>query len=77
MDKFETYEAYLDYAKSLFDLEPQMYRVLFDVLVKLQSLGQDPLEALQTCKYHMAQNDCLDMLNFMMYIENLDLAGIK
>ena len=76
LDGFDNYGDYLEVAKSLVDLEPQMYGVLYNVLVKLQSLGQDPLEVLQSCRYRMARNDCVDMLKFMIYIENLDLAEI-
>ncbi|MEJ2039815.1 MAG: hypothetical protein P8X55_12925 [Desulfosarcinaceae bacterium] len=74
---FEDYDDYLRYASDLFDLTPDEYAALFQVLVKLQSVGSDPLEALQTCRFEMEAGDCLDMLKFMMYVDGLDMAKIK
>jgi hypothetical protein len=74
---FEDYDAYLRYTQSLFKLEPGEYEALFQVLLKLQSVGQKPVDILHQCKHLQGDQDCVDMLKFMMYIDELDLVKMK
>lgn len=77
LEAFEDYDDYLRYTRDLFDLTPDEYAALFQVLVKLESVGTDPLETLRTCRSEMGTDDCLDMLKFMIYVDGLDLAAIQ
>ena len=74
---FENFDEFLSYTRSLFDLSPDEYAALFNVLIKLESVGTDPVETMHTCRYDMSRQDCLDMLKFMIYVDGLDLGAIK
>ena len=74
---FDSYDHYLRYAKNLFDLTDQEYKLLYQVLLKLQNVGQDPIEAMRDCKSKMEEHDCLGMLRLMMTIEEMDLEQIN
>lgn len=74
---FATYEDFLEYARTRFALEPREYEALFNVLLKLQSVGSDPLKTMQDCQSQLADGECLDMLKFMMYVDGLDLKDIE
>lgn len=74
---FATYEDFLDYARTRFALEPHEYESLFNVLLKLQGVGSDPLKTMQDCQSQLADGECLDMLKFMMYVDGLDLKDFK
>lgn len=74
---FATYKDFLEYAQTRFALEPRQYEALFNVLLKLQSVGSDPLKTLNDCQSQLADGECLDMLKFMMYVDGLDLKDIK
>lgn len=74
---FENFAAYLEYSQQLFDLTAAEHEALFDVLVKLQSIGEDPVQTLHECKFNMEEKDCLDMLKFMIQIESMDLETVK
>lgn len=77
LEAFDDYDHYLRYTRDLFDLTPDEYAALFQVLVKLESVGSDPLETLKTCRFEMETDDCLNMLKFMMYVDGLNLSTIK
>jgi hypothetical protein len=77
LEAFDTYDHYLRYARDLFDLTPDEHAALFQVLVKLESVGSDPMETLHTCRFDMETDDCLSMLKFMMYVDGLDLLALK
>ncbi len=74
---FENYDAYLQYIRTLIKMRPDEYAALYKVLLKLQSVGQKPMDILHQCKYRQGDADCLDMLKFMIYIDDLDLADLK
>lgn len=77
LEAFEDYDDYLRYTRDLFDLTPDEYAALFQVLLKLESVGSDPVKTLRTCRFEMETGDCLDMLKFMIYVDGLDLASIQ
>jgi len=74
---FATYEDFFDYAKTRFTLEPREYEALFNVLLKLQGVGSDPIETMQDCQSQLADGECLDMLKFMIYVDGLELKDFK
>lgn len=76
LDGFESYEAFIDFVQARFDLQPGEPEALYDVMVKLQNVGTDPLRVMDDCKARMARHDCLDMLRFMIYVDRLDLAQL-
>ena len=77
LDAFENYDDYLNYVGTMFELSPEAYAALFSVLVKLQHVGHDPVRTLNKCKFDMAPGDCADLLDFMMDIEQMDLAELQ
>jgi hypothetical protein len=77
LEAFKTYAEFLSYLEQRFDLKPGEHEALYSVLVKLQNVGADPLKAMDDCRQKMAKTDCLDMLRFMMHIENMDIADLK
>ena len=74
---FATYEDFLEFAKTRFDLEPAEYESLFNVLLKLQSVGTDPLKIMQDCQSRLPNGECMDMLKFMMYVDGLEFKDLK
>ena len=74
---FEGYEDFLKFAKNRFALQPTEYEALYNVLLKLQSVGVDPLKAMQDCQSQLLDGECLDMLKFMMFIDGLEMKDLK
>ncbi|RJQ74387.1 MAG: hypothetical protein C4519_16830 [Desulfobacteraceae bacterium] len=74
---FDSYGAFLQYVQDRFDLKPGEHEALYDVLLKLQSVGEDPLQVIETCQFKMAEHDCLDMLRFMIHVDSLDIKELK
>lgn len=74
LNGFDTFEDFLKYTRTIFDLQADEYVALFNVLLKLQVLGEDPIETMRDCRTKMASHDCMDMLRFMIYVDGLDLA---
>lgn len=77
LNAFESYDAYLSFVKDRFDLKAGEHEALYAVLLKLQHVGADPIKTMEECRFKMAKHDCLDMLRFMIHIENLDLDDLK
>ena len=77
LNAFESYDAYLGFVKDRFDLKAGEHEALYAVLLKLQHVGADPIKTMEECRFKMAKHDCLDMLRFMIYVENLDLNVLK
>lgn len=75
LDAFETYADFVEYVQTKFSLEPDEYPSLFNVLVKLESLGQDAVKVLNNCR--QGQDDCMEMMRFLMYVDELDLSEIR
>jgi hypothetical protein len=76
LDAFESSEAFTNYAKERFDLTPDELRTLYRVMIKLQNMGQDPIEAMDQCQYEMEEVDCLEMLRFMIQVEGMDMRDL-
>ncbi len=77
LDAFKNYDDFLNYVRDKFNFGPAEAQSLYKVLFKLQSVGADPIRTMEDCKNKMVGNECLDMLRFMIYVDNMDLLGIK
>lgn len=71
---FNNYDAFLRFSRMHFSLEPTEYQGLYQVLLKLQSVGQDPMEAMLTWKAHEDGNE---MIRFMIMIDQMDMETLK
>jgi hypothetical protein len=70
---FDQYGDFLVFAKMLFDLKAGEYKALYKVLLKLQSVGEDPIQTMLQWKNRMDEKDCLDLIRFMIQVEAMDL----
>jgi len=74
---FGDYQEYLGYSKSLFKLEPEEYQGLFNVLLKLQSIGQDAVQAMLLLKSNTDDDDGYDLIRFMIQFDGMDMGDIQ
>lgn len=77
LQSFSGYDEFVAYVQSLIALEPEQYEALYQVMLKLEQAGRDPVSVLKECHERMEPQDCLDMLNFMMFIDSLSLEQIR
>lgn len=75
--KFDSYSDFLNYSESMFDLTPEEHRSLFKVLVKLESVGEDAMDTIDNCKFEWGDEDCLDLIKFMIQVEALNMADLS
>jgi hypothetical protein len=73
LTSFDDYEDFVSYTENLFKLQPSEYQGLYKVLLKLQSLGEDPKKVLETWKSDTCQEDCPDFIRFMIKVDNMDI----
>ena len=74
---FDDYQEFLSFSKSLFQLKTEEYQGLFDVLVKLQSIGQDPIQTMLVLKSNTDEQDCYELIRFMIQFDSMDMGDIK
>jgi hypothetical protein len=74
---FDDYQEYLGYSKSLFKLELEEYQGLFNVLLKLQSIGQDAVQAMLLLKSNTDDDDGYDLIRFMIQFNGMDMGDIQ
>ena len=74
---FNDYQEYLGYSKSLFKLNPEEYQGLFDVLLKLQSIGQDAIQTMRLLKSNTDDDDGYELIRFMIQFDGMDLGDIQ
>ncbi|MDD2388979.1 MAG: hypothetical protein PHP23_04505 [Desulfobacterales bacterium] len=74
---FKTYRHYLTFAKSLFALDPDEYKDLFSVLIKLQGIGEDPVKLMQSWKDSSDASECAEFIRFMIQVNKMELAELK
>ena len=74
---FKNYNDFLNYSQSLFDLAPDEHQGLYAVLLKLQSLGEDPLATMASWKNSADADDCLDLIRFMIAVDSLPLEDMS
>ncbi|MFC1825987.1 hypothetical protein ACFLYZ_01175 [Thermodesulfobacteriota bacterium] len=73
---FDDYQEFLSFSKSLFQLKPQEYQGLFNVLLKLQSIGQDAVATMLLLQSNTDKQDCYELIRFMIQIDRMDMADI-
>ena len=77
LNGFKNYNDFLAFAKTLFSLDAGEYRGMFSVLVKLQSVGDDPIQTMLFWKNNTDEQDCHDLIRFMIQVESMDLADFR
>ena len=74
---FNDYQEYLGFSKSLFQLKPEEYRGLFNVLLKLESIGQNAVQTMLSLKSNTDENDCYELIRFMIQFDRMDMVDIQ
>ena len=77
LNTFQNYQDFLVFSKTLFELEPDEYRGLYHVLLKLQSIGEDPLKTMLRWKKHTCGKDCSEFIRFMIRVNGMDIGQLK
>ena len=49
---------------------------MFDILLKLESIGQDAVETMLLLKSNADKQDCYELIRFMILIDRLDMEEI-
>lgn len=75
--QFDTYGHFERFCKELFELTPDETNGLYDVLLKLQSIGEDPIRILRSWKTHKCGEDCANFIRFMIMVDQMDMADIQ
>ena len=73
---FNNYQDFLRFSKTLFRLKPEEHQGLFNVLLKLQSLGQDAAQTMLSLKRSSDEHDCYELIRFMIQVDGMALAEI-
>jgi hypothetical protein len=76
LSRFNDYREFLSFSKSLFQLNTEEYQGLFDILLKLESIGQDAVETMLLLKSNADEQDCYELIRFMIQIDSLDMEDI-
>jgi hypothetical protein len=74
---FNDYQEFLSVSKSLFQLNSEEYQGLFNVLLKLQSIGQEAIQTMQLLKSSTDEDDCNELIRFMIQIDSMDMGEIQ
>jgi hypothetical protein len=73
---FSDYREFLSFSKTLFQLKTEEYQGLFDILLKLESIGQDAVETMLSLKSNADEQDCYELIRFMIQIDSLGMEDI-
>ena len=73
---FSDYREFLSFSKTLFLQKTEEYQGLFDILLKLESIGQDAVETMLLLKSNADEQDCYELIRFMIQIDSLDMEDI-
>jgi hypothetical protein len=76
LNDFNDYEDYRRFAENLFSLDAQEYRKLYNVLLKLQGIGEDPKETMITWKKETCRKGCPEFIRFMIEVDDMDIKAI-
>ena len=76
LNTFKDYGDFLNFSKALFKLSPEEYRVLYEVLLKLQSIGEDPIETMLTWRKHTCTDECPEFIRFMIQIDKMEIESL-
>ena len=74
LNNFNNYHDFLSYSKSLFNLEPDEHRGLYNVLLKLQGIDIDPVQMMSIWKNHSNEDeeDCHELIRLLIDIDSMD-----
>lgn len=73
---FDDYQEFLSFSQALFQLKPEEYQGFFNVLLKLESIGQDAVETMLLLQSNIDEQDCYELIRFMIQIDTMDMADI-
>lgn len=73
---FNDYREFLSFSKSLFQLKTEEYQGLFGILLKLESIGQNAVETMLLLKSNADEQDCYELIRFMIQFDSLDMEDI-
>ena len=73
---FNDYLEFLSFSKTLFKLKTEEYQGLFNILLKLESIGQDSVETMLLLKSNADEQDSYELIRFMIQIDSLDMEDI-
>ena len=73
---FNDYQEFLNFSESLFQLKPKKYNGLFNVLLKLQSIGQDAVQTMLSLKSNTDKHDRYELIRFMIQFDSMDMEDI-
>ncbi len=76
LNGFNDYREFLSFSKSLFQLKTEEHQGLFDILLKLESIGHDAVETMVLLKSNADKQDCYELIRFMIQIDSLDMEDI-
>ncbi|MDM8535955.1 hypothetical protein QUF70_04305 [Desulfobacterales bacterium HSG17] len=71
---FSSYSEFEKFCKSLFSLKSIEYKKLYKVLIKLESIGEDPKENLKHWKNKFSREECIEFIRFLILVDSTDLA---
>ncbi len=74
---FPSYEAFEEFTRALFDLEPEEYEGLYRVLHKLESIGENPKQRMLSWKQDTCERDCKSFIRFLIQLDEMDLAALQ
>lgn len=77
LDAFETYADFVQFCNEHFDVSEDEIAGLYQVMLKLQSIGEDPVRTMLQWKEHTCEHDCSDFIRFMIMVDRMEMADLK
>lgn len=73
LDGFNDYNEFLDFSQSLYRLNPGEYQGLFNVLEKLQCIGEDPIKCMLLWRTNASEKECVELIRYLIKVDSTDL----
>ena len=73
---FEDVSEFQRYCRRRFALLPDEYNALYEVLVKLQSLGHDARSTLDAWHREMAPAECAEFIRLLIRVEKMEIHAL-
>ena len=77
LEGFDSYDDFIEIARTLFTLEDHEYRALYDVLLKLQAIGENPMETMKLWKKDTCRKECPEFIRFMIQVDNMEIKDTE
>ena len=77
LDGFADYQKFVEHAEALFELSPEEFEGLYQVLLKLQGIGEDPVVTMALWKAETCKSGCPEFIRFLIQVNDLDLEALK